>query len=65
MSFSGPSVPSCPPSFADRLRRADAEELASAFRAVADPTRLRLLNLIAAQPGAEACVCHLIQPVGL
>jgi ArsR family transcriptional regulator len=65
MSIPESSLPCCPPVFADRLRRADAEELASAFRAVADPTRLRLLSLIAARPGAEACVCHLIKPVGL
>jgi ArsR family transcriptional regulator len=64
MSISDPA-PCCPPVFAERLRKEDAEELAAAFRAVADPARLRLLSLIAAQPGAEACVCHLIKPVGL
>lgn len=47
------------------LRDEDAEELAAAFRAIADPARLRLLSFIAAQPSAEACVCHLIAPVGL
>ncbi len=64
MSISEPT-PCCPPIFAERLRKTDAEELAAAFRAVADPARLRLLSLIAAQPGAEACACHLIKPVGL
>jgi ArsR family transcriptional regulator, arsenate/arsenite/antimonite-responsive transcriptional repressor len=48
-----------------RLRDGDAEELAAAFKAIADPARLRLLSFIAAQPSAEACVCHLIAPVGL
>jgi ArsR family transcriptional regulator len=48
-----------------RLRRDDAEELATAFKAVADPGRLRLLSFIAAQPRAEACVCHLVEPLGL
>ena len=48
-----------------RLRDEDAEQLAVAFKAIADPARLRLLNFIAAQPSAEACVCHLIGPVGL
>ena len=65
MSNSKPAEPCCPPVFADRLSRPDAEELAVAFRAVADPARLRMLSLIAAQPSAEACVCHLIKPVGL
>ena len=35
------------------------------FKALADPARLRLLSFIAAQPGAEACVCHLTEPIGL
>jgi len=48
-----------------RLGRDDAETLAAAFKAIADPARLRLLSFIARQPAAEACVCHLIQPLGL
>ena len=55
----------CAPILRSRLRETDAEELATAFKAIADPARLRLLNFIAAQPSAEACVCHLIEPVGL
>lgn len=47
------------------MRDGDAEALAGVFKAIADPARLRLLSFIAAQPGAEACVCHLIAPVGL
>jgi ArsR family transcriptional regulator len=48
-----------------RLKRDEADELASAFKAIADPGRLRLLSFIAAQPAAEACVCHLVGPLGL
>jgi ArsR family transcriptional regulator len=58
-------VPCCPPVLRARLGRDDAEELASAFKAIADAGRLRLLNFIARQPDAEACVCHLVQPLGL
>ncbi|HLK12470.1 MAG TPA: metalloregulator ArsR/SmtB family transcription factor [Candidatus Binatia bacterium] len=47
------------------LGRADAEELARCFHALADRGRLRLLSFIAAQPGGEACVCHLTGPLGL
>lgn len=47
------------------LAKDEAEELAAALRALADPVRLRLLSFIAAQPGAEACVCHLTAPVEL
>jgi ArsR family transcriptional regulator len=48
-----------------RLGREDAGELASAFKAIADPGRLRLLSFVASQPGAEACVCNLVGPLGL
>ena len=33
-------------------------DLAALFAALADPTRLRLMNLIA---GREVCVCHLVE----
>lgn len=42
-----------------------AEQLARIFKALSDPTRVRLLSLIAAQPAAEACICDLTAPVGL
>lgn len=35
----------------------EAAELAAAFKALGDPVRLRLLSLIAAHEGGEACVC--------
>ncbi|GAA1194843.1 ArsR/SmtB family transcription factor [Pseudonocardia alaniniphila] len=41
------------------LSPADAATLAAALRAIADPTRLRLLSLIGAHAGGEACVCDL------
>ena len=43
---------------------ADADELALAFKALADPVRLRLLSLIAAAPEGTACSCDLEEPVG-
>jgi len=43
----------------------DAEQLARRFKALADPTRVRLLSLIAAHDGGEACICDLIEPVKL
>ncbi|WP_229052745.1 metalloregulator ArsR/SmtB family transcription factor [Aeromicrobium sp. Leaf350] len=42
-----------------------AATLASKFKAIGDPTRLRLLSLVAAHEGAEACVCDLTEPVAL
>jgi ArsR family transcriptional regulator len=59
------ATPCCASVLQARLGRDDASELATAFKAVADPGRLRLLSFIAAQPGAEACVCHLVEPLGL
>ncbi len=43
----------------------DAERLANTLRVLADPARLRLLSLIAAQPDSQGCVCDLTEPVGL
>ena len=40
----------CPPLLAAPLAENEATELASAFKALADPVRLRLLSLIAAAP---------------
>ena len=59
------SVPCCPPVLQGSLTESDAEELAGALKALADPIRLRLLSFIAAQPEGEACVCHVTAPVGL
>lgn len=47
------------------LSRSEAERLAEALRAVADPTRLQLLSMINASPAAEACVVDLTAPLGL
>ncbi|WP_298803498.1 metalloregulator ArsR/SmtB family transcription factor [uncultured Pseudokineococcus sp.] len=43
----------------------EAARLAHVLKALADPARLRLLSLVAAADGAEACVCDLTEPVGL
>jgi len=47
------------------LEPARAEQLARIFKALGDPTRVRLLSLIAAREGREACICDLIPAVGL
>ncbi|WP_040781331.1 ArsR/SmtB family transcription factor [Nocardia pneumoniae] len=36
-----------------------AADLASVFKALADPVRLRLLSVVASHAGQEACVCDL------
>jgi ArsR family transcriptional regulator, arsenate/arsenite/antimonite-responsive transcriptional repressor len=55
----------CPPLLAEPLSPDDADDLADALKAIADPARLRILSLIQSQPDGEACVCHLTGPLGL
>jgi ArsR family transcriptional regulator len=59
------TLASCPPLLEGRLGHAEAEQLATALKVLAEPARLRLLSLIQGQPDGEACVCHLIEPLGL
>lgn len=46
------------------LGEAEAVELATTLKALADPARLRLLSLVASAPDGEACACDLVTPVG-
>jgi ArsR family transcriptional regulator len=55
----------CPSLLGEPLDSADAVGLAGAFKVLSDPARLRLISLIAGRPEGEACVCHLVEPVGL
>ena len=55
----------CTPVTAGVLDDDTAEQLARVFKALGDPTRVRLLSLIAASAGGEACACDLIEPVNL
>jgi ArsR family transcriptional regulator len=56
---------SCPPLLERALAPSEADELARVLKVLAEPARLRLLSLIQAQPDGEACVCHLVGPLGL
>jgi ArsR family transcriptional regulator len=55
----------CAPLVREPLTAEEADQLAATMKALADPTRLRLLSIVAASENAEACVCDLIEPVGL
>ncbi len=59
------AVACCSPLARVPLSAAAADQLAGVLKALADPTRLRLLSLIQAHEGGEACVCDLIRPLGL
>ncbi|PVE96960.1 metalloregulator ArsR/SmtB family transcription factor [Microbacterium sp. TPD7012] len=55
----------CVPRVTSAVSVEDAERAARVFKALGDPTRVRLLSLIAAGEGGEACICDLTEPVGL
>lgn len=55
----------CPPVLEDPIDPESAERLASALRVLADPARLRLINLIAARAENGSCVCDLTEVLGL
>lgn len=55
----------CPPLLQDVLQPDQAAQIAALFRVLGEPARLQLLNFIAAQPSGEACVCQLVEPLGL
>jgi ArsR family transcriptional regulator len=49
----------CPTLGVVAMDESQAAELATMFKALGDPVRLRLLSLIASHPGGEACVCEI------
>jgi len=55
----------CTPLVKEPLAQPEAEQLAVTLKALADPARLRLLSIVASSDGQEACVCDLIEPIGL
>jgi ArsR family transcriptional regulator, arsenate/arsenite/antimonite-responsive transcriptional repressor len=54
----------CEPLLAGALSEAEAEDLAAAFKVLADPARLRLLSIVGSASAGEACACELVEPVG-
>lgn len=59
------TVACCAPLVHEPLSARDAADLAGVLKAIADPARLRLLSMVAAHDGGEACVCDLTEPLGL
>ncbi|HTA04162.1 MAG TPA: metalloregulator ArsR/SmtB family transcription factor [Streptosporangiaceae bacterium] len=55
----------CTPLLREPLTADQAADLAHILKALADPTRLRLVSMVAAHEGGEACVCDLTDPLGL
>lgn len=55
----------CTPLAREPLSADAASELALVLKALAEPTRLRLLSIIQAHEDGEACVCELAEPIDL
>ena len=61
----GDAVACCAPLVRRAMTAEEATGLAGILKAIADPARLRVLSLVAAHEGGEACVCDLTEPLGL
>ena len=58
------AVTCCGPLAAATLSDEEAAATAKVFRALADPARVRIVNVLATS-AAPVCVCHLVEPLGL
>lgn len=55
----------CTPAARSVLTAAEAQDRARILKALSDPNRLRLLSIVKAGDGGEACVCDLTEPLDL
>lgn len=60
-----PDQSCCTPLLREPITASQAADLAHQLKALADPTRLRLVSMVAGHEGGEACVCDLTEPLGL
>ena len=58
------AVDCCAPLAAPLLSDEEAEATAALFRALSDPARVKIVNLLATS-GEPVCVCNLIEPLRL
>jgi ArsR family transcriptional regulator, arsenate/arsenite/antimonite-responsive transcriptional repressor len=57
-------VACCGPLAGASLSDDEAAATADLFKALADPARVRIVNVLATT-GEPVCVCHLVEPLGL
>ena len=55
----------CEPSGKPALSAGEAQQKAAVFKALADPSRLRLLSIVKAGDSGGSCVCDLTEPLDL
>jgi ArsR family transcriptional regulator len=58
------AVACCAPVATPKLTDEEVDATARLFRAIGDPARVRILNVLATNPD-PVCVCNLIDPLGL
>ena len=59
------AVECCVPLSSEVISDEEAESTARLFGALADPARVRIVNVLATSAGEPVCVCHLVEPLGL
>jgi ArsR family transcriptional regulator len=59
------AIECCAPLHAEVLTAEEAEATADLFKALADPARIRIINVLATNDGEPVCICHLTEPLGL
>jgi ArsR family transcriptional regulator len=57
-------VTCCAPLAASALTDDEAEATAAVFRALGDPARVRIVNLLATS-AVPVCICDLVEPLGI
>lgn len=55
----------CPGADCELMPKSQAEDLAEVLKALADPTRVRLLQYLAESESGTACACHLPDALGI
>ena len=64
-ALTAPDADCCPGATCELLPTSDADRLAGVFKALADPTRVRLLRYLAESASGTACACHLPEALGI
>ena len=59
------AIECCVPLSAELLSDDEAAATADLFKALADPARVRIVNVLATSGGEPVCICHLVEPLGL
>jgi len=59
------TIDCCVPLRAELMSDDEAEATANLFKALAEPARVRIVNLLATSGGEPMCICNLTEPLGL